>query len=280
MAGGMNSAMKVTNGHENGPEPLASGEGAPAELAILRQAHWAAAGQLTPGLIHEVNNVLCVVSNYAQLLLLKTEGEGSDIVKSLQAIGDYTDRAQAILHRFAEYARSPDRSSTSFRITDLLEKALALAHLQRPFRTIHLRRKFAEDLPQIEGNPHLVMDVLFELLQIAASVIPAGETLTVHTQPIFSGSTRLPAGDSAGPLARGAVIGFTGAGQWPQASSSELAVARTLIKQLRGRLMCECDRDATSPVPIVGIWLTLPDPALSDELSAISSMSDQLSAKC
>lgn len=269
MAEGAHSALKRGPGHEDGIDTGASSANGLAPSAVLRQAHWVTVGRLTPGLIHEINNILCVVGNHVQLLLLKNEdcpelsrrGGGVDLVKPLQVITEYTDRAQAILHRFAEYARPLERSLTRFRVSDLLEDALALAHLQQPLRKLHIRRECAEGICEIEGDPNPVMDVFIELLTIAAHAIPCGGTLTISTQSIpstglrtgLSGSTSLTTGSSAGPVPGEVVIGFTGVGQWPHASDRGLAFA--LVEQLGGRLMCESTGLRT------GIWVALPQRA-------------------
>lgn len=262
MAEGTHSTLKRLPGGDDGLKPGARGANGLASSAILGQAHWVSVGRLAPGLIHEINNILCVVGNHIQLLLLKNEGGDADSVTPFQVISDYTDRAQAILHCFAKYARPLERSSSRFRVTDLLEDTLALAHLQRPFRKLHLRREFATDLPEIEGDPNPVMDVLIELVTIAAQAIPSAGTLILSTQSISGFSSYLPTGDSTGLVAGGAMVGFTGVGQWPQLSDRRLTVARAVIEQLGGRL------HSTPDVWPTGLWLALPQQA---RLSTASS---------
>ena len=266
MAEGVHSTLERLSGGDDGLEPGARSANGSAPSAILGQTHWVTVGRLTPGLIHEINNILCVVGNHVQLLLLKNGGDNADIVKSLQVINGYTDRAQALLHRFAKYARPPGRPSSRFRVTDLLEDTLAFAHLQRPFRKLHLRKEFATDLPEIEGDPNPVMVVLIELVTIAAQAIPSGGTLTISSQlncgmrndPIENPHSEIRHPYSSMPWV---VIGFTGVGQWPHVSDRELTVARALVEQLGGRLTCEDGQDATCRVSTTGIWLALPQQA-------------------
>ncbi|MGB4781401.1 hypothetical protein, partial [Candidatus Methylomirabilis sp.] len=214
MAGGMNSALKVTNGHEDSPGPLASGEGVPAELTILGQAsfdaaqdrHWVGVGKLTPGLIHEINNALCVVGNYVQLLMLERERRGWDILKPLQAMRNSLECAQTISHRVAEYASKPARPQARLQVHDLLEEAVALAHLHRAFRELHLRKAFTDNLPEIEGDPRSLMDAFLDLLTVAASAVGRGSTLAISTA------------STSGWV----VVSLSGAGQWPHCSDESL----------------------------------------------------------
>lgn len=269
------SALNRALGHNDGLEPAASSANGLEPSTSHGPAHWTTVGRLTPGLIHEINNSLCVVGNHVQLLLLKHEacpelsgrGGGADLVKPLQVMNEYLDRAQAILHRFAEYATPLTRSPSRFHVSDLVEDALALAHLQRPLRRLHLRREFAEGPLEIEGDPNLVMDVCIELLTVAAHAIPCDGTLTIFTRSIR-------ADDPAGPTPGGALIGFTGVGQWPHLIDNGLTAACALAEQLGGRLTCTDNRDATEgvsttgpstelrlrtePAEVTGIWLALP----------------------
>lgn len=247
MTGGMNSAMKATSGHENGPEPLVSDEGAPAELAILGQVsfdaaqdrHWVGVGKLTPGLIHEINNALCVVGNYVQLLMLERERRGWDILKPLQAMRNSLECAQTISRRVAEYASEPARPRSRLQVHDLLEGAVALAHLHRAFRGLHLRQAFADNLPEIEGDPRSLMDAFLDLLTVAASAVGRGDTLTISTE------------STSGWI----VVSLSGAGRWPHCSDENLTLARQIVEHQGGRVV----RD-TQPGPTEGqlsIWLRI-----------------------
>lgn len=250
MAGGMNSALQVTNGHEDGGEPWASGEGALAELAILGQAlfdaaqdrHWVGVGKLTPGLIHEINNALCAIGNYLQLLMLERERRGWDILKPLQAMSNSLERAQALSHRVAVYAREPARPRSRLQVNDLLEEAVALAHLHRAFRELHLRKAFAEHLPEIEGDPRSLMDAFLDLLTVAASAVGRGGTLAILTA------------STAGWV----VVSLSGAGQWPHCSDESLTLVRQIVEHQGGRVVREAQSESTEGQ--FSVWLRVGSP--------------------
>jgi len=245
MAGGMNSALKMTNGHEDSPEPLASGEGVPAELTILERAsfdaaqdrHWVGVGKLTPGLIHEINNALCVIGNYLQLLMLERERRGWDILKPLQAMSNSIECAQTLSHRVAVYAREPARPQSLLQVNNLLEEAIALAHLHRAFQALHLRKAFADNLPEIKGDPRSLMDAFLDLLTVAASAVGRGGALAISTAS----------------TADWVVVSFSGAGQWPQCSDESLALTRQIVEHQGGRVVREAQPESTEGQ--LSVWL-------------------------
>ena len=245
MAEGVNSVLQVTHGHENGGERWASGNGALAELVIPGQdsfdaaqdRHWAGVGKLTPGLIHEINNALCVVSNYVQFLMLAQERQGWDILKPLHAMSASLDRAQAVSHSVAVYSRELTRSQSPLQVNDLLEKAVALAHLHRAFRGLHLRKAFAEHLPEIEGDPSSLMDAFLDLLTVAASTVGRGGTLAISTE------------STSGWV----VVSLIGDGQWTPCSLESLALTRQIVEHQGGRVVRKAQSGSTEGQ--ISVWL-------------------------
>jgi hypothetical protein len=261
--GSTGALTQLTTG---GPTGLTTGltGGGSAQAAILGQAHWAAVGKLTPGLIHEINNVLCVIANHVQLLMLQSERRDWDILRPLQVMSDNLDRVGKLAHRFAAYARSAQRPPCRLHLNELVDNAIALLEQQRTFRGLQIQKEFAQDLPEIEGDPGPLTDAVVELLSVGAQVIPRGGTLTISTRSSL----------------RWMMISFTGAGRWPQVSDGSVTLARQIIEQQGGRLVYECHQAPTrvggaanSSTPASGltasIRLALP------QSSSISSQGEQ-----
>lgn len=204
---------------------------------LAQNGHWMAVGRLTPGLIHEVNNALCAVGNYVQLLTLQGERQGWDILRPLAAMSNSLERAQAMTHRVAEYARGSARPGSRLRLNDLLGEALALASLQRTFRALRIHKAFADNLPEIEGDPKPLMDAFVELLSIAAHAVGRGGTLTVLTQ------------STPGWV----MVTFNGPSYaWP-CSETSLTLARQIIEQQAGRLVREAG--PAQAAGDISVWL-------------------------
>lgn len=222
--GSTGAVTQLTAGGSTGLTTGLTGGGS-AQAAILRQAHWAAVGGLTPGFIHEINNVLCVVANHVQLLMLQSERRDWDILRPLQVMSDNLDRVEKLAHRFAAYARSAQRPPRMLCLNALVDNAIALLEHQRTFLRLQIQKEFAQDLPEIEGDPGPLTDAVVELLSAGARAIPRGGTLTISTQ------------SSPGLV----MIGFTGAGQWPHVSDDSVILARHIVEQQGGRLVCDRD---------------------------------------
>ncbi len=87
-----------------------SSDGYQLKAVVLGQAHWMAVGKLTPGLIHEINNALCVIGNYVQLLMLERERRGAETLKPLTVMNATIERVQAltiVLRHMQERRRNP-----------------------------------------------------------------------------------------------------------------------------------------------------------------------------
>lgn len=152
------------------------------QTADLGQAHWTAVGKLTPGLIHEINNALCVVGNYLQLLMLERERRGWDILKPLTAMSSSLERAQTVTRRIAAYAREKAHPPSVIRVNDLMEAVLALASVQRPFREIEICKLFDANLPEIAGESRSLTDAFVELLTIDGQTSVQGKIITISTR--------------------------------------------------------------------------------------------------
>lgn len=202
----------------------------------VHDTHWAVVGKLTPGLIHEINNALCAVGNYVQLLTLQGERQGWDILRPLAAMSNSLERAQAMTHRVAGYARGPARPGSRLRLNDLLGEALALASLQRTFRELRIHKAFADDLPKIEGDPKPLMDAFVELLSIAAHAVGRGGTLTVLTQ------------STPGWV----MVGFGGSGRWRQGSDESLTLACRIVEHQGGQVIREAQPGPTEGQ--ISVW--------------------------
>jgi two-component system NtrC family sensor kinase len=214
-----------------------SADGSQLQAAVLGQAHWTAVGKLTPGLIHEFNNALCVIGNYVQLLTLERERRGWDIVKPLAAMSNSLERARALTHRVATYVREKAQPASFVRVNELLEEALTFASLQRQFRELELRTAFGDNLPEVEGDPRSLMDAFVELLTIDSQPVARGGAVAISTRSTPGWVTVTLSGpDRAWPC--------------PEAS---LTLARQIIEQQGGRLVREAD-----PGPAAGnisVWL-------------------------
>lgn len=208
-----------------------------AVLDVAQNSHWVAVGRLTPGLIHELNNAFCVIGNYVQLLMLEQKRRGWDIVKPLTAMSNSLEHAQALTHRVAGYVRQPACPRSRLPVNDLLEETLALASLQRTFRELHLRKSFADNLPEIEGDCGSLMDALLELLVRAAHVVERGGALTISTESISDW----------------VVVSLNGAGRWRQCTDESLALARQIIERQGGRIVREAQPEALEGQ--LSLWL-------------------------
>lgn len=222
-----------------------SGDGYPLKAAVLGQAHWMAVGKLTPGLIHEINNTLCVIGNYVQLLMLERERRGWDIMKQLTAMSSSLERAQNLTHRIAAYAREKAQPLSFIQVNEVLEKALTLASVQRRFREIQVHKAFSEHLPKVEAEPRSLMDAFVELLTIDGQTVAQSHAITVSTCSASGWVT---------------VTFSTPDRAWP-CSETGLILARQIVEQQAGRLVREAGGE--SAAGSISVWLRVSAEAIA-----------------
>lgn len=217
--------------------PQWSGDGYQSRAAVLGQAHWMAVGKLTPGLIHEINNALCVIGNYIQILMLEHQHRGSEALKPLITMSATIERVQALTHRVAAYARENAHPSASIRVNELLEKALTLANLQKRFREIQLHKSFGTDLPEVKGDPRSLMDAFVELLTIDGPAVAQGGAVAILTRSTPGWVTVSLSGVDC---------------VWP-CSEASVTLARQIVEQQGGRLVRE--EDPGRGAGNISVWL-------------------------
>jgi hypothetical protein len=172
--------------------------------------------------------------------MLEQKRRGWDIVKPLTAMSTSLERAQALTHRVAGYARQPACSRSRLSVNDLLQETLALASLQRTFRGLRLHTSFADNLPEIEGESGSLMDVLLDLLVCAAQTIEHGGTLTISTQSIPDWI----------------VVSLSGTGQWQQHVNGTLTLTHQVVERQGGRVVVREAQPEASDGQLA-IWLRI-----------------------
>ena len=140
----------------------------------------AAVGELVAGVAHEVNNPLCTISAFAQLL--KRDGElGEEQRESVDVICSETQRASQVLRDLLTFARRSEGENATIQLNDLLERTMRLRVYEMDSLGIKAEYDFANDLPLTRGDPRQIQQVVLNLVMNAIQAMEpmGGGTLRI-----------------------------------------------------------------------------------------------------
>jgi nitrogen-specific signal transduction histidine kinase/CheY-like chemotaxis protein len=162
---------------------------------LVRSQKMEAVGRLSAGVAHDVNNVLMVVSVYAELLIRGLPVDGSaraDAEEILKA----ARRGSAVTRSLLGFTRGAVIDPRPLDINDVVQSFGALI-VQLIGEDVRLRVEMAERPVWVHADPGEIEQVLMNLSLNARDAMPDGGTLT-----ILARRSRVEAG-AAGPVPSG-----------------------------------------------------------------------------
>lgn len=140
-----------------------------------------AVGQLAGGVAHEINNPLTGVLGQAQILLAKTP-ESAPAHQSLKKIEQAALRCKKIVRGLLDFSRPTQVKFEDIDANELLLQTMDLCEADLKGARVVVDKKFAKNLPRMEGNPSELQQVLLNLVNNAIQAMPNGGTLTIETR--------------------------------------------------------------------------------------------------
>ncbi|MDH5750927.1 MAG: PAS-domain containing protein [Deltaproteobacteria bacterium] len=144
----------------------------------LRQAQkMEAIGQLTGGVAHDFNNILQIISGYAQLAQVKNKSEEQQndaLEKVLQAARRASDLTQQLLAFSRQHVHQPRNLDVNTLLTNLVKM------LGRVIREdIEVRLELAQEKMVIHADPGMMEQVLLNICINARDAMPKSGRLTI-----------------------------------------------------------------------------------------------------
>jgi signal transduction histidine kinase len=136
-------------------------------------------GQLVAGFIHEINNPLYAISNYAQKLV-ELELDSTKL-KYLEAIAGGVNVIKGITENLSELTRLSSLSRDANDINQLLTDAIALIEFDAQEQGVSIKQQLDADLPSVKCDSVKIRQVFLNLLINALDAMPEGGTITVKT---------------------------------------------------------------------------------------------------
>ena len=154
---------------------------------LLHQDKMISLGRLAASVVHEINNPLAGVLNYARLML--------KILKKGPLTGDYqekfsnylnlmeneTNRCSQIVSNLLAFSRKSELEFTDVTINELVEKCLMLSGHKLRLSNISLERTLQQGLPIIRGDYNQIQQCIINLIFNSIDAMPEGGKLSVTT---------------------------------------------------------------------------------------------------
>jgi len=167
-----------------------------AQDQILRTRRLAALGSLGAGVAHELNNPLTAVTGLLAVLR-KELGQDSAHIATIQQIQEQARRVTKIvadLRQFADQERAV--LGKRFCLKGPVESALELYSEQIELRKIRVSTDIADPVPDAQGDPVQIQQVVAHLVQNAVHAMPSGGDLRIALSQVAGDALKLTVTDS------------------------------------------------------------------------------------
>jgi len=162
---------------------------------LIRSEKLTALGEMAAGVAHEINNPLGGILLYGNLVLEDLQEKGP-ARENMEKIINQTNRCKTIVQGLLDFARTPTGEMHRLQINDIIRAAFNLVKDQSIFHGIEVETKFAENLPEVNGDPSRLEEVFLNLLINAADAMKeSGGKLKITTSSVVD-RIRVTIGDT------------------------------------------------------------------------------------
>lgn len=147
-------------------------------LRLLQSEKMGAIGLLAGNIAHELNNPLTGLRSMAQVLLTAVEKDTnthSDLIEVEKAAG----RSQIIIKNLQEFSTGTDNKKKVISFDEIVHKTMPLLKTVMRFHRVNMDLETAEQ--KVEVEPHLMQQVVFNLINNACQAMKDAGTLTIET---------------------------------------------------------------------------------------------------
>jgi PAS domain S-box-containing protein len=129
-------------------------------------------GEMASSLAHELNQPLAAISNYCMGVAKRLQGHidptmQKDILPALAKASDQAFRAGTIIQRIKGFVKRSEPQRKFSDINEIISDAVGLAEIEAHRHRLSISTEIAENLPEVNLDPVLILQVLVNLLKNA-----------------------------------------------------------------------------------------------------------------
>ncbi len=144
------------------------------EQQLADKEKFAAMGQMMAGAAHELNNPLTAILGVSDLLRERAVEDATR--RQVDLVLQQARRAAAIVQNLLAFSRPLAQGRTTLRLGEILNEALELERANLEKKNIRVKFTTPDDLPTVEGDRKLLLQVFLNILANAEqSISPAHE---------------------------------------------------------------------------------------------------------
>ncbi|MPZ75084.1 MAG: response regulator [Deltaproteobacteria bacterium] len=160
------------------------GEREKLQQQLLQVQKMESIGTLAGGIAHDINNILNIISGYANLIRENTANKDKNS-ENVDVIIETVERGVSLVQQLLAMARKADTKFEPVKVTGVLQKLQGILNDTFP-KTIDITWNLRPDLPPIMADQNQIHQAVFNLCLNARDAMPEGGKLSVTTE-IVSG---------------------------------------------------------------------------------------------
>ncbi len=226
-----------------------------AQDQILRTRRMAALGSLGAGLAHELNNPMTAITGYLAILRKHATpgGAEADMIARAQEQAARVARVVEDLRSFSDQERTV--SGQRFSLGRTVDSALSLYEERLRSSGIDLTKRIEEKLPDAQGDPVQIQQVVAHLVENAINAMPSGGKLEVSLGTVDGDALRLTVADTGKgipALIRERIFDpfFTTKEQQGQVGLG-LSVSHSIVEAHHGRIVVESEEGMGAAITVL-----------------------------
>jgi PAS domain S-box-containing protein len=144
------------------------------EHQLAEKEKFAAMGQMMAGAAHELNNPLTAILGVSDLLRERAADDATR--RQVDLVLQQARRAAAIVQNLLAFSRPLAQGRAKLKLEDILKEALRTEQANFEKKNIRVRFRASEDLPAVDGDRKLLLQVFLNIIANAEqSISPARE---------------------------------------------------------------------------------------------------------